>query len=164
MQSEREAVRALIRDRLASNGHSYGRDSLPSAARWARESVATLRRWEHAEDAGLVRFRTLPDEGPYDAGDTYDVDMHKDTVPGGERAIVAQRKAEESRLERDGLWGIACDYRVSPSMPWTPGDSVWGFVGDDWQDSGYDVDVRAETLASLVDALKSRCPVCRKAS
>ena len=41
------------------------------------------------------------------------------------------------------------------------GVPVLGFIGDDWKDSGYDVDIMSSTIDALVKALKDR-PVIRR--
>lgn len=58
-------------------------------------------------------------------------------------------KAEARRIERNGVVGIEGQYRSSLEADWVHADSVYGFVGDDWKDSGYDVDVMSQTLEAL---------------
>lgn len=64
----------------------------------------------------------------------------------------SERKAVVERANHYGVWGIIGDYRLDESTPWIHIASVWGFIGDDWKDSGYDTDVMAETLQALDDA------------
>ena len=146
------AVQKLLRDRLTS-GHSYSPVSLAKAAEYAREAAAVDHVWARLEAAGLVRLEVRPDEDcSLDdlAGDTYDVELNKDTVPGGERTIVAQRKAFEEQVERDGVYGVVGQYRPSPEGKWVTADSCWGMVGYDNVDkSEIAYDVKHSTLVEL---------------
>jgi len=90
-------------------------------------------------------------------GDTYNEDLNAATVPGGVRTIRAEHKAAVDRVERDGVWGIVGEYKCPTCGAWTHADSVWGFVGDDWQFSGYDVDVMAETLERAKHGCEKGC-------
>lgn len=58
-------------------------------------------------------------------------------------------KAISQRVDREGVWGIVGKFRASSDDAWQDADSVWGFIGRDWQDSGYDDDVRRSVLAAL---------------
>jgi hypothetical protein len=54
-----------------------------------------------------------------------------------------QANEERARISRLGTWGVIVEVRNPLSGedgPWEHIDSCWGFVGDDWQDSGYDTD------------------------
>lgn len=53
------------------------------------------------------------------------------------------------RIDRDGVCGVVAEYR-DPDLGWTHADSCWGFVGDDWQDSGYAVDFMDAAMRALV--------------
>lgn len=44
-----------------------------------------------------------------------------------------------TRIEVDGVCGIVAEYR-DHNGEWEHADSCFGFVGDDWRDSGYDSD------------------------
>lgn len=181
---ETDTIRAMIRERISAR-FTYGHDTLARAAESARREAKIRRQWEALVDAGLVRLAIVPDECcDYDdlAGDTFDVDAHRDTVPGGERAIVAQGKAYKARIEQEGVWGIVGEYRLSvpdagerftvycgacdrgePCADHWPesADSCWGFVGTDYESSGYDLDIMGATIDALREALRDRCPMCR---
>lgn len=116
----------------------------PEALRRARTDV----RFQHAEDAGLVRLRCEGD-------DMNPVDMFD--APEG----VIER--ESKRAERDGVWWWCGEYRTHPdSNDWEIADSIGGFIGDDFDGSGYDDDVKSITLGALVAALRSECPHRRR--
>ena len=112
-RSIRKKVQQLLRDRGVSRyfptDHdfscgppvriTYSNASLPSAARNAAMDVATDYVWDRLESAGLVRVEYPHDESSeYDdlAGDTYNVELNEDTVPGGARTIIAQGKAHNA--------------------------------------------------------------------
>lgn len=110
-----------------------------SAYRAARVHEA----FEAAEADGLVRFEAKVDE-------CADLDeLVGDEATEEERAQIAER------CERDGVWGIVSEYLVAPCTAcgaqerWEVADSVWGFVGADYEDSGYDVDVKASALEKI---------------
>lgn len=182
---ETDAIRAMIRKRISSR-HTYAPDSLPHEAETKRRELTIRRQWEALESAGLVRMRFVPDDCCDIAdleGDTYDIDAHADTVPGGARTIIAQRKAFEATIEREGVWGCVTDYRLAPCAEcwdadyglgvvncshechngehpgWESGDSCWGFVGADAH--CYATGLMQGAIDALRDALVSRCPVCR---
>jgi hypothetical protein len=58
--------------------------------------------------------------------------------------LERERKAEVERVERDGVWGVVGEF--FDGEEWQHADSCFGFIGDDWKDSGYDVDIMASTL------------------
>ena len=101
-------ARELMRDRLRT-GYSYSPGSLPSAVNNAVSAVRIGNKWDSAESADLVRVRIEADEFcSFDdlAGDCYSESPDNvSSVPGGLRAIRAQRKEFESMTERDGACG-----------------------------------------------------------
>jgi len=102
--------------------------------------------WEEAEVAGVVRFRVEPDQDvDLDdiLGDAYDHKVNPGILPA---VLDAQRRDEIERIERDGVWGIVAEYACPCCGQWIVSDSCWGFVGDDWKNSGYDDDVKQMTL------------------
>lgn len=112
----------------------------------AYRSAKTHARWRVAECDGLVRIVLTQDEDAYDVSyvDTWDDASHHEK----ERI----KKDILSQVARDGVWTITGEYRQSDDDDWTAIDSVGGFVGDDWRDSGYDVDVMLTTLDALDEA------------
>lgn len=117
--------------------------------------------FQDAERAGLVRLKFVPDTQPFD--DSY-IDTWTDETEGKrERA----RKELWEQIEHDGVWGLIGEYRLSPAETisdgddgWESTDGVWGFIGT--ETNGYEPDIREQTLSALRDALKSRCPCCRR--
>lgn len=93
-------------------------------------------RFAELEARGLVRVVCEPDECL-----TID-DLF------GEGGTERELKAFEARCERDGVWHYATEY-LDPIDGWTHADSCGGFVGDDWQDSGYDADMKEAAIEAL---------------
>jgi len=56
------------------------------------------------------------------------------------------------RANRDGVWMWRAEY-LDPVDGWTSAWDCSGFIGDDFDDSGYDVDAREAALEAL-DALE----------
>jgi len=100
----------------------------------AMRSARIAAAFEEEQEAGTLRFRVVPDE-------CFD-DTHLDMTDNERRQLWA-------RINCDGVWGIVSEYRCACCGAWREAESVWGFVGDDFVDSGYDVDVKVEALQKL---------------
>ena len=111
-----------------------------------------MSRFGRLEEKGLIRFRVVQDEEPFDDSfiDTWD--------DASEEKKETYKKELWERIRNDGVWGIIGEYNIGNG--WVHGDSVWGFVGDDWRNSGYDEDVKKITVDCLREAIKSRCRCC----
>lgn len=118
------------------------------AASYALTAARTQHQWQRLEDAGLARLLVIPDDHP-------DLSWLNDAPPH-------YRRAATRRVEQDGVWGIVGQYRHAPDGEWRPVDSCFGFVGDDYRDSGYDTDIKHATITAFKDAMRSRCPNCRQ--
>jgi len=122
------------------------------SAHIALDYARTAVEWDELEllsewDDGTVRLFVEPDE--------YTTSI--DDLIGNAPESVA--KAETERANRDGVWGIVGQYldpatRYDGRREWVTADSVWGFSGDDWQDSGYDYSVKRATLNAWARAYK----------
>jgi hypothetical protein len=88
-------------------------------------------RFAALEHAGIVRFDVLEDSEPY---------MHGD---------VGDESETNARIERDGLYGIQVSTGCEACGSWNAVDAVWGFIGNDWRDSGYDVDLMESAIESV---------------
>jgi hypothetical protein len=136
-------------------------------AKWAISNARTRLEWEKHEVAeyssgepidphrGDVRLRMVPDEmGSLEdlEGDCFNPKANPD-IP----ASRLQRDREEfiSKVNRDGVWGIIGEY--FDGEVWKHSDSCFGFVGDDWKNSGYDTDIMRTTLDEATDARVCRC-------
>ena len=78
-----------------------------------------------AEFCGLVRFDVEPDEG----------NTLNDLV--GEGASNKLRNNFAKRINTEGVWGIVVHVKCDSCRGWREVDSVWGFIGNDFQDSFY---------------------------
>ena len=87
---------------------------------------------------GPVRLRLVSDDTCYD--DSY-IDTWHDI---SENECERVRRELWARIEQDGVCGVIGEYWNGHE--WEHADSCFGFVGDDWKDSGYDSYIMAETL------------------
>lgn len=102
---------------------------------------------------GPVRIRIAPDEiCDFDelCGDSYNPIANPD-IPASR--LARERQQELDRVNRDGVWGMIGEYWDGDD--WQLVDSCWGFVGDDFKESGYAEDIMAETLRAY-DAHNAR--------
>lgn len=115
-------------------------------ARTAINNARTLIAWHALEATGAVRLRVEPDCDPYDASyvDTWD------DVPSTQRERIKTEIL--NRADDEGVWGIVGEYRT-PDGDWEHADSCWGFIGNDWRDSGYDTDTMSATIDAAREAL-----------
>jgi hypothetical protein len=114
------------------------------AMRAARVNVA----FDEAEEEGLVRFRVEPECEPYDS--SY-VDTWEESPARAQRI----KRELDDRIERDGHWYIAADVLCCAEHDhWSRVDGVGGFIGEDFIDSGYDVDVREAALHAVCERLQ----------
>lgn len=168
----RQRYREIRRETVTGPAIDTGqRMFIRERAEIALSEARSLERFEHLESVGLVRFRWVPDFEPFD--DSY-IDTWED-VPEGKRERI--RADLRERIERDGVWGLVGEYRLLPlhhgegpivtSYPseeaepgWEIGGSCFGFVGT--EPNGYESSIAAETVDALMEALRSRCPRCRK--
>ena len=116
------------------------------ALRDARVNVA----WDDANSEELVMLRSEPD-------DMYEPPTYSDLRPS-DRAKY--EKADREAYERDGVWVWQSFYRVSEDGEWIQADSVGGCIGD-FDDSGYDIDLKANALAELDEAIDPLVPIAR---
>lgn len=79
-------------------------------------------------------------------GDAFDPNVNQAIKP---EKLKEQKQHEIDRINRDGVWGVISEYKCPACGSWKTADSCWGFIGDDYKDSGYDLDVMEETLNKL---------------
>lgn len=90
-------------------------------------------RWRELE-GDRVKIDLLPEIDAYD----YDlVESEKD------------RKAIAARIESEGYWIAVAYIRLHDDDEWEEVESIGGFIGDDFDDSGYDVDLKLTALEAL---------------
>jgi hypothetical protein len=94
--------------------------------------------WDSLECDGLVRIEVLSEIDSYES------------IYGREEDDKYRREIN-ARIENEGFYIYEVQYRLSEdSEEWVTVDSLGGFIGDDWFDSGYDIDM----MASAIDALR----------
>ncbi len=118
---------------------------LGERANVALRSAKIKDEFSYLESLGLVRLIVKPDE--FSDLSYLDQEMFADV-----------RQKELDRAERDGTCGIVSQYRVSDDDDWQEADSVWGFIGDDWKDSGYDSDLMDSAIQAYYSANLSSVP------
>ena len=87
-------------------------------------------RFEDLQNERLVRFRFEPECDMYEFGE-------------GEEPF---REEITERINREGYWIVCTDYLNAETEEWEQAEAIGGFIGDDWQDSGYDVDLRLAAI------------------
>ncbi len=121
-------------------------------AKWALSSAKSNIRFDELESDGLVEFKLEPDEcADWDnlVGDCYNPQVNTDIQ---ESKLKEQERAEMDRANQDGVWGIVSLVNNEQI------DSVWGFIGDDWKDSGYDSDVKQSAIDFLAEQFVKEQP------
>lgn len=92
------------------------------------------------EAADLVRLRFESETEPYDMSfiDTWS-DM---------RLCDRERTKADliERIDRHGLYYVVAEARATEDDRWEECDSIGGIVGDDFEDSGYDTDLRQSAI------------------
>lgn len=107
-------------------------------AQWALHDAVANVRFDELHGRGFVRIRALPDH-------LHTTDRDIDDL-AGTHATPHQLRELRRRVETDGIFGIISEHRCSCCKSWIVADSVWGFIGDDWKDSGYDADLKRAAL------------------
>lgn len=152
-------LRGWLKERLdASLPRFYAPASLPHAWNNCKRDVTYNVLWSELEAMKLVKLEVKADEG-YAledlAGDMFDVEMHADSVPGGARTIIAQRKRWEENIEKNGVWGFVGYYRPNTASKWIEDDSIWGV---EWEENMEEheaaSEIRAAALAALLELLQ----------
>jgi hypothetical protein len=97
----------------------------------------------------LVRLLVSPDDFTDQIGD-FDCDCGRSPNPDTSDArifpgLCPDQIAEIRRADALGVVGIVGQAYVGGE--WETVDSVWGFIGDDWDQSGYDADIMRGAMA-----------------
>lgn len=116
-------------------------------AAWRRAKLLSV--WQEAVASGLVRLNIVADDS-FDMenlkGDTFNRECNPEIQ---ESRMAREEKEFENRVESEGVWGIVGEWRLRTEDEWEQADACWGFVGDDWKESGYDYDIMKSTLDAL---------------
>jgi len=109
-----------------------------ASAAWRAAQINV--RFEERENAGRIRLLTREDAEGYDV--SY-VDTWTDL------STYRREKQKASILDRvtqEGVYCITSYVWDSPTVSYQPVDSIGGFIGEDWKDSGYDTDIKLSAL------------------
>lgn len=112
-------------------------------AEQAFRAATVTARFAQLEEQGLVRFRVVDDPEPYDSSyvDTW-TDMR-----------ASDRKRWKEDIARDirryGVVGLVGEILVDGH--WVGEDSVWGCIGNDTHDNGYDTDIKLACIEALAE-------------
>lgn len=109
----------------------------------AFRAATVTARFAQLEEQGLVRFRVVEDPEPYDSSH---VDTWTDMRP-------SDRKRWKEDIARDirryGVVGLVGEILVDDC--WVGQDSVWGCIGNDTHDNGYDTDIKLACIEALAE-------------
>ena len=106
------------------------------------------------EDDAMVRAVILPDTDP----DLSWLDIDNGPVLVGNRWMSSQEYGDmvRARAMTDGVYFVVTQYW--DGEVWQDADSCGGFIGEDWNDSGYDTDMMESALDALSEV--KACPTC----
>lgn len=93
---------------------------------------------------GPVRLKIIADEMPYD-------DSYLDTWDLSERALEHERQHLRDNIERNGVYGLTSEFWNGSE--WIETYSCWGFIGEDWRNSGYDTDAMQAAIDGFEECL-----------
>lgn len=143
-----------------------GSKTYQTMATYAIREVRTRMEWEALDgeivgeydrdqdrETGSVRLRIVADDCcNFDdlEGDTFDPDVNSD-VPRAR--LEREQKEFREKVNRDGVWGVIGEY--FNGKEWVHVDSCFGFVGEDWKESGYDIDIMRATIDAMRAYLSS---------
>ncbi len=116
----------------------------PASEAWRAAKVTAA--FDAAEYEGLVKVEAVPEFDVYDEGEMFDPKVNPDISP---KRLAREQKELHERIERDGVWILVSYFRTDPEQEWIEVDSVGGFIGEDFEDSGYDVDLKSAAVEAL---------------
>jgi hypothetical protein len=155
-KSKKELIRFYQRERARGFEATWALSNARTRMEWEKHEVPEYSNGEPIDPKrGNVRLRVVPDE-------TFSlVDLEGDCFNPKTNPDISPAKLERDRQEfitkvnREGVWGIIGEFFDGEA--WQHADSCFGFVGDDWNYSGYDTDVMRAALIAARDAQVCRC-------
>lgn len=117
----------------------------------------TLENVEMGDNFGMVRLGVEPDQDNY--FDIYGEPEGYTNADGAEVTAEQERQDIIDLIDRDGIWWVFAEYRISPRHPWEIGDSIGMIIG---ANNPYEDDLKSTTIDQLRDALRDRCRTCRQ--
>jgi len=159
-KKNRELVRVYLRERSKGTMARWALRNAKTRIEWDKKNGDIVCEHERRHDAtrGDVRLRIVADDSiDLDNlfGDTFNPEVNSD-IPASR--LERERQAEIDRVNRDGVWGVVGEF--FDGEEWQHADSCFGFIGDDWKDSGYDTDIMASTLEKAKNTRV--CRACKR--
>ena len=103
-----------------------------------------------------LRIESYYDADPEDLmGDLFEPEANPD-IP--EVELQSEKTSYIQRMDDEGIWGVIGEFKCPYCESWIEADSVWGFVGNDWKESGYDEDIMNTTMEKLNEAMSKTKP------
>jgi hypothetical protein len=100
--------------------------------------LGDIMRVRAGHDLGLCRIVMIQDDD-YNFEDLCGDCYKPEACPDIEVTTLArQKRAFRARVNREGVWGVILQCRPDPTCEWVDVESVWGLVGKDFFESGYD--------------------------
>lgn len=125
-------------------------------ARQALSNAKTHEAWDEldgeivnefvSDEPGTVRLKIVAEQEIYDDSfiDTWDDSLT--TVGYTQMTKEQYRSWLHDKIERDGVWGMIGEFWNG--QEWEHADSCFGFIGEEWRNSGYDSDI----MQAAIDA------------
>jgi len=155
-KGKKEVLRLYQRERTRGFQAQWALSNARTRLEWSKHEVAEYSSGEAVDPRrGNVRLRLVPDEAT--SVEDLEGDCFSPKANPNVPASRLERDREEfiAKVSREGVWGIVGEY--FDGEVWQHADSCFGFVGDDWKDSGYDTDIMRATLNAARDARVCRC-------
>ena len=148
----RAQMRGHIKNGLLTDGRSYTKGRLPGIWQRLPTDVAINAVFGRLEEQGRVRMTQGADDLSFAdlAGDCYDPDVNSDINAS---LLKKQENQERERIDVDGVWCHSSWWRTDRDDGFEAADSCGGFIGDDFEGSGYSEDLKNEALDELARAV-----------
>ena len=130
------------------------------ARSWVRRNCG---KYDTPDDIHCVRIRQEPDDSSdieYLFGDSYSHTVHPEIDP---EDLDKQRADKVRRIEYEGVWGAIAEYWCAVEGCWKDANRGWGFVGNDFEASGYDEDFKRAALALRTASVRAWRAMCKAA-
>ena len=152
----KELVRLYQRERARGFQASWALSNARTRLEWEKHEVAEYSSGEPIDPKrGNVRLRVVPDDScslEDLEGDCFNPKANPD-IPASK--LQRDRGVFIAKVNREGVWGIIGEY--FDGEVWQHADSCFGFVGEDWKNSGYDTDIMRATLDEAKADRVCRC-------
>lgn len=117
---------------------------------WNELGGETVYEWYGLDQDGKVRIVVKADQEVYD-------DSYLDTWGLPEDELARERNDLRNRIQAEGTCGIVSEFWNGAE--WVETYSCWGFIGDDWEDSGYDQDAMRAAIDGYNEHLTAQARI-----